>query len=346
MKFSLPFTCLFSLAAVLPQLSCAPQNASSAAPPKTPTAKVQATKVQPTKVQTTAKPAAKASSADEAKHLALLKKQDIALVAGLRGQLLRLSMPYSERLKRKSNVWVYLPPDYQKTDARYPVAYILHGAPGGVRDCFVNARVHRVAEKLITTEQIAPLILVGWDGTGPKGVEDTTYYLNRRDGIAMEDFTVRELVPWIDAHFRTRANAQSRALIGFSAGGYGAANLGLKHPDVWAVMASHSGFFDPNDDPKAMKRFLGPPGPLWQQNSPLRLVRALPTGTRLHLYMDVGADDDLLDEFKTMEAELQARQIDFEAHIFPGDHTWEFLTQHYHDSLRFADERWKEMARE
>ncbi len=334
MKFNLSISCIFALATVLPQLSCAPQNASTAAPPKT----------IATKPQATAKPTA-TLSADKAKHLALLKKQDIALVAGLRGQLLRLSMPYSSRLKRKSNVWVYLPPNYQEqTNARYPVAYILHGAPGGVRDCFVNARVHRVAEKLITSGQIASLILVGWDGTGPKGVEDTTYYLNRRDGIAMEDFTVQELVPWIDAHFRTRADAQSRALIGFSAGGYGAANLGLKHPKVWTVMASHSGFFDPNDDPKAMTRFLGSPGPLWQQNSPLRLVRALPTGTRLHLYMDVGADDDLLDEFKKMEAELQARHIDFEAHIFPGDHTWEFLTQHYHDSLRFADERWKEMA--
>ena len=337
MKFNLPFTCLFSLAAVLPQLSCAPQNASTAAPPKS----------SLTKVQAMAKPATRTQSADAAKHLALLKKQDIALVAGLHGQLLRLSMPYSPRLKRKSNVWVYLPPNYrQQANARYPVAYILHGAPGGVRDCFVNARVHRVAEKLIAANQIAPLILVGWDGTGPKGVEDTTYYLNRRDGIAMEDFTVHELVPWIDAHFRTRANAQSRALIGFSAGGYGAANLGLKHPDVWSVMASHSGFFDPNDDAKAMKRFLGAPGPLWKQNSPLSLVRALPIGTRLHLYMDVGADDDLLGEFKKMEAELKARQIDFEAHIFPGDHTWEFLTQHYHDSLRFADARWKEMEKQ
>ena len=279
-------------------------------------------------------------------HQARLRAQDEALVAGLHGQLLRVPMPYSPNLRRAITAWVYLPPGYDKdSTTRYPVAYILHGAPGGVRDCFVNAHVHRVAERLIEAGQIAPLILVGWDGGGPKGLDDTTYYLDRRDGYKMESFTVGELVPWVDAHFRTRADAASRALIGFSAGGYGAVNLGLKHPDVWRVMASHSGFFDPDDDPRLMTTILGPRGAVWLQNDPILRVRALPRDTRLHLYMDIGRDDELLGEFKKMEAELQARHIDFVGHIFAGDHSWSYLEQHYRDSLGFADASWKEMAR-
>ena len=332
MRFTFPVICTLSAVA-----SCATRNSSASSPhiAKTITKTIVTTP--------TAKP--KPKTEDEAAHQARIARQDKALVADLRGQLLRFSLPYSALVKRRISAWVYLPPDYAKSTTRYPVAYILHGAPGGVRDCFVNARVHRVAEKLITSHEIAPMILVGWDGTGPKGVDDTTYYLNRRDGIKMEDFTVQKLVPWVDAHFRTRENANSRALIGFSAGGYGAANLGLKHPDVWRVIASHAGFFDPNDDVKAMTRFLGPRGPIWDANDPLRMVRALPIGTRLHLYMDVGKDDPLLGEFKKMEAELKARDIDFQAKIEDGAHDWQFLTRNYHDSLRFADERWKEMAR-
>lgn len=325
---------ILSAAALLGAVSCTSQTATAPDKPEL--------KLIPKPMTKPAAPAPKTAS--EVAHLEALKKQDVALTAGLRGQLLRVSMPYSARLKRRITAWVYLPPGYAGSTLRYPVAYILHGAPGGVRDCFVNARVHRVADDMIAAKKIAPLILIGWDGSGPNGLNDPTYYLNRRDGYAMEDFTVRELVPWVDKNFRTRADASSRALIGFSAGGFGAANLGLKHPNVWRVIASHAGFFNPFDDVPVMKKILGPPGILWKQNSPILLARSLPAGTRLHFYMDVGRDDGLLSEFKKMEAELKSRHIDFEAQIFPGDHTWEFLTQHYHDSLRFADERWKEMA--
>lgn len=174
-----------------------------------------------------AKPTAQPLSEAQAAHLAALKKQDAALVVGLRGQILRCEMPPSKYLQRRRiTAWVYLPPDYKSSTRRYPVAYLLHGAPGSVRDPFVNARVHRVAERLILVRQIEPLILVGWDGFGPRGFEDATYFLDRKDGsYQMESFVTRELVPFIDRTFRTQARSQSRALVGFSAGDYGAATF-------------------------------------------------------------------------------------------------------------------------
>ena len=282
-------------------------------------------------------------------HEAKLKAQDAALVAGLQGQLLRRPMPPSKYLQgRRVTAWVYLPPDYAKSTLRYPVAYLLHGAPGSVRDPFVNARVHRVAEKLILGRQIQPLILVGWDGFGPRGFEDITNFLDRKDGkFQMESFVTRDLLPFIDGAFRTQARPQSRALIGFSAGGYGAANIGFKHPDLFGVMASHAGFFDPNDDARTITPILGPRASnaaLWNANSPLLRARELPTGTRLHFYMDCGRDDPLLSEFHKMQAEIQARGVDFEAQIVEGAHDWSFLTLHYADSLRFCDGRFREMA--
>jgi enterochelin esterase-like enzyme len=338
-QFSLALA-LVVAAGLSASFSCVPNDGIR---PPSPSVPASLAPLTPTK---TPQASRQGATAAETAHDVALRKQDAALVAGLRGQLLRISMPYSARLKRKITAWVYLPPDYAASQTRYPVAYILHGAPGGVRDCFVDAQVHRVLEKMLLARQVSPMILVGWDGDGPKGPEDVTYYLNRRDGYALEDFTVQELVPWVDKTFRTRANAQSRALIGFSAGGFGAANLGLKHPDLWKVLASHSGFFDPEDDAKVMRSILGPPGPAWQRNSPIVLARSIPYGSRLHFYMDVGQSDSLLSEFKKMEKELKARHVDFEARIYPGDHSWAFLTQHYQDSLRFTDTRWKEMAQQ
>jgi len=279
-------------------------------------------------------------------HERKLKEQDIALSAGLRGKLRRIKLAPSPLLSgRALAAWVYLPPDYEKSLTRLPVAYVMHGNPGGVRESFVNASVHRVTEQLILGRQIAPMILVGWEGSGPRGFADPVFYLDRRDGkYQMETWMLRELVPWVDTHFRTLPKPQARALVGFSAGGFGATNLGLKHPGVFRVMASHAGFFDPDDDPKVMTSILGPRSTLWKKNSPIELARQIPVGERLHFYMDCGRGDSLLPEWRKMEAELRARNVDFEAHVFAGAHNWKFLHAHYFDSLRFCDARFQEMG--
>lgn len=289
--------------------------------------------------------AAQGNASHNTSHAARIRTQDAALVKNLRGKLQRVSMPQSPILKRKITAWIYLPPDYNASTRCYPVVYLLHGAPGEVRDCFVNARVHRVAEQLIMQKKIAPLILVGFNGCGPHGPSDVTNFLDRADGtFSMEDFIVKELVPWIDAHYRTLRAPQKRALIGFSAGGYGAANLGFKHPGMFGVLASHSGFFDPHDDAKTMRNILGDESThavLWSQNSPLSRARTLPHNAHLHFYMDIGRDDMLLREFRALQATLKTRGVDCVARIRAGAHSWQALTSNYFDSLRFAGARFE-----
>ncbi len=273
------------------------------------------------------------------------RQENAVLDEKIPGEVVKVSMPLSPHLHRKITAWLYLPPGYKKLNQRYPVVYILHGAPGEVRDPFVKGRVHEAAEKLIMARKVKPFIVVCFDAHGPDGPADVTNFLNRADGKwQMEDFMVHELVPWVDKKYRTIPEARARALIGLSAGGYGAFNLGLKHPDIWSVIGSHCGFYDPADDAKNMTEILGPPGPLWTQNDPVLKARSLPIGTRLHFYMDVGQSDDLLDEFKKLNAELKARKIDHVAHIFPGGHSWEYWSAHLPDSLLFAGQRFAEMA--
>ena len=253
------------------------------------------------------------------------------------GQLLRKSMPASRILgERKITTWVYLPPGYARSKERYPVVYVMHGMPGEVRDCFVKGEIQDAAEDLITHHKIRPLILVGWDGQGPGGPADVTNYLDRPD-YPMESFILRELVPYVDRTYRTLPEARFRAIDGISAGGYAAPNLLFKYPDVWKVASSHNGFFSPDDDSENMTAILGARGPLWDANNPMKTVLGRGPADDLHLYLDIGQGDDLQAEFSKFAKEVKARGIDCNAHIFPGRHTWEYWSEHFYDSLRFAD---------
>lgn len=253
------------------------------------------------------------------------------------GQLLKKSMPASRILGgRKITTWVYLPPGYARSKERYPVVYVMHGMPGEVRDCFVKGEIQDAAEDLITHHQIRPLILVGWDGQGPGGPGDVTNYLDRPD-YKMESFVLHELVPYVDRTYRTLPEARFRALDGISAGGYAAPNLLFKYPNVWKVAASHNGFFSPDDDSENMTAILGARGPLWDANNPMKTVLRRGLSDDLHLYLDIGQGDDLQAEFSRFAKEVKARGIDCNAHVYPGRHTWAYWSEHFYDSLRFAD---------
>ncbi len=268
------------------------------------------------------------------------RQESAALSEVLQGKLIKKSMPPSEILHGvKITTWVYLPPGYESGNQRYPVVYVMHGMPGEVRDCFVKGRVQDAAEALILDHKIAPLILVGWDGEGPGGPADITNYLDRPD-YKMESFMVNELVPYVDSTYRTIPDKRYRALDGISAGGYAAPNLMFKHPDIWTVGASHNGFFSPDDDEENMVAILGPRrshGALWDSNDPTKTVLEIKPTSGLHLYLDIGAGDELQPEFSRFAEQVRQQGLDVEAHIFPGRHTWTFWSRHFYDSLRFAN---------
>jgi enterochelin esterase-like enzyme len=262
----------------------------------------------------------------------------------LAGTLIRKSMPLSPLLHRKITTWVYLPPGYDRLNIHYPVVYVMHGMPGEVRDCFVKGQVHNAAEQLILKRKIRSVILVGWDGEGPTGPSDVTNFLDRANGSwSMESFLVRELVPYIDQTYRTIPKPEARALCGVSAGGYAAVNILFKHPDVWKTGASHTGFFDPSDDVENMTNILGPKGPLWDANNPMKTVGRITPSDNLHVYADIGQGDELNDEFSSFCATLQAKKIDHACHVFPGRHTWAFWSTHFYDSLQFIDASFEKM---
>jgi S-formylglutathione hydrolase len=133
-------------------------------------------------------------------------------------------------------VLIYLPASYRTSaNRRYPVVYMLHGFTDnpdnwwGFKQHFIN--LPAVLNKAFSDGSTREVMLVMPDSfTAYQG----SMYSNSVTTGDWEDFVAKELVAYIDAHYRTIANAASRGLSGHSMGGYGAIKIGMRHPDVYS----------------------------------------------------------------------------------------------------------------
>jgi enterochelin esterase-like enzyme len=135
------------------------------------------------------------------------------------------------------DVAVYLPPSYKTSgDRRYPVVYLLHGFTDdvnrwwGVKPHFVNVPV--VMDKALNAG-VKEMVVVMPDAL--TRYQGSMYSSSVTTGD-WEDYIAKELVAYIDAHYRTIANPGGRGLAGHSMGGYGAIRIGMKHPEVFSSL--------------------------------------------------------------------------------------------------------------
>ena len=126
---------------------------------------------------------------------------------------------------------IYLPADYTTaTDKRYGVVYLLHGY-GDNHKAWNDQWLHitTLIDSKEAAGEISPMIYIM-----PQGFN--SYYVNRHDGsFDYMDMFVEELVPYIDRTYRTRAERTSRAVVGYSMGGFGAMILPSKHSELFSV---------------------------------------------------------------------------------------------------------------
>ncbi len=143
---------------------------------------------------------------------------------------------------------VYLPPSYDTHPARrFPVLYMLTGFMGRGRmmlnDSPWSPALDDRMDGLIARGACDEMILVMPDCFTRYG---GSQYLNSSATGRYEDHIVTELVPHVDARYRTLADRAHRGVAGKSSGGYGALRLGMRHPEVFGALACHSGdlYFD------------------------------------------------------------------------------------------------------
>jgi diacylglycerol O-acyltransferase / trehalose O-mycolyltransferase len=133
-----------------------------------------------------------------------------------------------------TRVRVLLPAGYRgDTTRRYPVLYLLHGADSDETSWTRFGDAERLTAR-------APLIVVMPDG-GEQGWYTDWYAGDRTVQPRWETYHVGELVPWVDATYRTVAAKRGRAIAGLSMGGYGALSYAARHPGTFVAAASFSG---------------------------------------------------------------------------------------------------------
>lgn len=134
-------------------------------------------------------------------------------------------------------VTVYLPTGYDEPGRRFPVIYYLSGFFEDDRAPYAQNAAKAVFDGAIDGGRIGGVIIVTADFTTPAG---GSWYVNSSATGNWQDFMVRELVPWVDARYRTLAHRDSRGVAGDRMGGYGAIRFGMAHPEVFgSVYALH-----------------------------------------------------------------------------------------------------------
>ena len=131
------------------------------------------------------------------------------------------------------DVLVFLPPSYAaERSRRYPVVYALHGYSIGAEQWSKEIHVPQTIEGAFA-KGAKEMIVVLPDS---KTVHNGSMYSSSATTGDFENFIARDLVAYIDGHYRTIAARESRGLVGHSMGGYGAARIGMKHPDVFGSL--------------------------------------------------------------------------------------------------------------
>ncbi|MEO8483021.1 MAG: alpha/beta hydrolase [Acidobacteriota bacterium] len=178
---------------------------------------------------------------------------------------------------------VYLPPDYQSNASRrYPVIYFLHGRSVDSKRPLVAGYVARV-DAAIRAGIMPPAIIVI-----PQGLT-TGWYVDAEDGAhPMESVIVKNLIPYIDATYRTIAARAGRAIEGHSMGGYGALHIGFKYPDLFSAVTGNSpALVDDMTDGVGSQAF-------WLSQAPATLAKANLDKVRAQKIRIIAGDRDSL----------------------------------------------------
>jgi enterochelin esterase-like enzyme len=167
------------------------------------------------------------------------------------GAVVQLQLDAPAFAPEKIKVAVYLPPDYDRTRRRYPVLYANDGqdmAAVGLQSTLARLyRAHAIEPVIVVaiamlsdrasayglSDRVASRSLVGGSPIGPIGTRAQDY----------SAWVAGALVPYIDAHYRTRKSASGRAMLGWSLGALNAFNLGWQYPEVFGRVGAFSPSF-------------------------------------------------------------------------------------------------------
>jgi S-formylglutathione hydrolase FrmB len=223
---------------------------------------------------------------------------------------------------KKATKFVVIQPSHQSQQnnpqERYPVVYLLNGYDGNY------AQWTKTAPQLAKTADDLKMIFVY-----PDGGKSSWYFDSPTDSsMQYESYIIKELVPYVDAHFPTKANPKSRAITGLSMGGHGGLYLAIRHSDVFGAAGSTSGGFDFRPFPKSwnLPNILGEyetNQARWYDYTVMRQVELL-TNKQLAIIFDCGVDDTFINVNRALHEKLLQLKIDHDYIERSGGHNHDY----------------------
>jgi enterochelin esterase-like enzyme len=135
----------------------------------------------------------------------------------------------------RREIYVYTPPGYEKsTQQRYPVLYLIHGGGDTAMSWSTVGRANDILDNLIADKKSVPMIVVMPSGWTPAGGQVMTADATKDP---FNDEMMKDIIPFIDATYRTIGTPEGRALSGLSMGGIQTLNVGLHNLGTFRYLA-------------------------------------------------------------------------------------------------------------
>ena len=226
----------------------------------------------------------------------------------------------------EAGVAVYLPEGYTTSQEAYPVLYLLHGSGDDETGWMTKGKAKAILDSLITNQLCPPMIVVMPNGY----LEQTGRYYAPESRLWMEstfEENFSNLIAWTEAHYRTIADKQHRAIAGLSMGGFHTMHTAALLNQAFDYVGIFSALYVPhtkqphNERNIEISALAQSDKPAYQQTEAL-LAQQFATPPQVY-WIACGVEDFLYEDNVIYRQYLDEQQYPYEYHESAGGHSWE-----------------------
>jgi enterochelin esterase family protein len=232
--------------------------------------------------------------------------------------------------------WVYTPPGYDKSNAKFPVYYLLHGNGETQNGWVMNGRANIILDNLIAEGKAQPMIVVMPHGhpiqsasVGPYQEGPSAAEQGLRNYKLFTKELLEQIIPTVERNYRVHTDADHRAIGGLSMGAMQSVAIGLAHPELFHYVLAYSGGFG--------SLGVDSSGANVETQAPWKELLANPTVAKKSLrllFLGCGQDEaGLLGPGKKLASLLREKGIRAEWADYPGGHVFSVWRSHLNKSV-------------
>jgi enterochelin esterase-like enzyme len=204
----------------------------------------------------------------------------------------------SKSVGRLRELAVYVPPNYDKSNKKYPLLFLQHGSGDNQATWVTHGKAHWIIDNLIAQKKAEPMVVVMMDGhAGTPGLGGNNTELFEKD-------LIEDVLPFIEENYRVKKGPENRGIVGLSMGGGQSLTIGLNHLDKFAWVG---GFSSATPNKETVEKTLND----LSANKKIKL-----------LWIACGKDDFLLKRNEEFLALLDEHKIHHDWELTPGNHSW------------------------